>query len=344
MEAVPVRSPVSVWSPNLQGSTLLVGCVITELRSVFLFPQPGEPGEQMARHQLQRGFVASQILLHAAWVILTIRPGYCMIAPMFSRVLLTCSLAAGVMFARDPWIGTWTEDMKKSQPAPADQQISYEQQPDGTIRESRGQGAAAIVTTFRVDGKPYPSAGGDGTTTWVQQDPHTIVSTLHRGGKPVVKRTRVLSPDGKTLTLTIERYVDGKKDTTTTTYMRTSGQGKGQGLLGSWRGTKVVRSTPSAVTFTDQPDGTLRSTNNVGSTFAARFDDKPYPVTGPGILPDITVKLRRKNAQEFQIEYYRNNSVVVTSTVSVQGNTLTLTSRTAGSTAEPSVLVFDRQQ
>jgi hypothetical protein len=136
------------------------------------------------------------------------------------RVSLTISLAlcAGLVLlsaqATNPRIGSWQNNIAKSKydpgPGPKSQTLKIEAAGEGEKVTSETVTADGSKTTTEYtanyDGKPYPikgSATAD-TVALKRVDSHTTERVDSRGGKTVQTFTRVVSKDGKTMTVTIK--------------------------------------------------------------------------------------------------------------------------------------------
>jgi hypothetical protein len=114
--------------------------------------------------------------------------------------------------AKDPLEGTWRLNLDKSSfdpaPGPKGQMRIYAHSGDTEKLTARGVGPDGKPTlvqyTARYDGKDYPitgSAGGDHISLR-RIDDLTTQSTEKRDGKITIVATRIVSRDGKTLTVT----------------------------------------------------------------------------------------------------------------------------------------------
>ena len=131
------------------------------------------------------------------------------------RCLILAALSVSVsLWAADPAIGTWKLNLAKSKyspgPPPKSATITYEAHGDGITRTGQSVGADGHTTslqyTANFDGKDYPVTGSSTADTIALKriDAHTGEATLKKGGKTVSTARRVVSQDGKTLTLTIK--------------------------------------------------------------------------------------------------------------------------------------------
>jgi hypothetical protein len=119
--------------------------------------------------------------------------------------------ARGVGLATDPASGTWELNVRKSTyspgPAPKTQTRTYEWAADRVRYTARGVDAEGkpvlIQYTAKFDGKDYPMTGNpDSDMISLRRiDSSTVESTQKRGGKVVVTATRIVSRDGKVLTV-----------------------------------------------------------------------------------------------------------------------------------------------
>jgi hypothetical protein len=124
--------------------------------------------------------------------------------------------AAAVVAAQsdNPRIGTWHLNVSKSTyspgPAPKSQVLTIEAAGAGekvTSESVSATGAKTVtVYTANYDGKPYPITGSEtaDTVTLKRVDANTSERTDSKGGKAVQTLVRVVSKDGKTMTVTIK--------------------------------------------------------------------------------------------------------------------------------------------
>lgn len=132
-------------------------------------------------------------------------------------VMLVCTLSvafgsAGVAQTTTAELGTWTLNLAKSRfspgPAPKTSAVTF---------SAAGQGVKAVIDgvgpdgakvhweyTANFDGKPYRVTGNpNGDMVVVKRvNATTVESSYTLQGKPTIVNTRVVSADGKTLTVT----------------------------------------------------------------------------------------------------------------------------------------------
>ena len=126
--------------------------------------------------------------------------------------VLTAALgSAGVAQTPNPGLGTWKLNVAKSNyspgPAPKSATVTF---------SAAGQGVKGVIDgvgpdgskvhweyTANFDGKPYPVTGnGDGDMVVAKRVNASIETSYTLKGKPTTVNTRVVSADGKTLTVT----------------------------------------------------------------------------------------------------------------------------------------------
>src|SRR5687767_8954700 len=126
--------------------------------------------------------------------------------------LLVCSPTL-IVAQTDSTIGTWRLNVAKSkyQPGPAavSEMRVYEVAPGGGIkatftRVEAGGMKRTITYTAMYDGKDYPYTGSpDADTIMLKRiDANTVEAVLKKNGKVSLRTRAVISPDGKTRTLT----------------------------------------------------------------------------------------------------------------------------------------------
>ena len=119
----------------------------------------------------------------------------------------------------NPLIGTWILNFAKSKlipgPPPKSQTLTYEAVGQGVKLTVKGMNAEGKPTDYQYtanyDGKDYPVTGNpDWDMTMLKRiDAYKSESTRKKAGKVVATTTRVVSKDGKTLTIT-EKGVNAK--------------------------------------------------------------------------------------------------------------------------------------
>jgi hypothetical protein len=130
----------------------------------------------------------------------------------FTKLFAFGVLVTTALWAADLTLGTWQLNVKKSKflPGPAFQSETriYEEQGDGvkvTIRTVDGKGkqvTSVFITT--PDGQQHAVSGSGGPADSVglrRINEFTAESTLLHAGKEIAKTTRVVSEDGKTMTI-----------------------------------------------------------------------------------------------------------------------------------------------
>lgn len=135
------------------------------------------------------------------------------ISAVVAAALLTAAGAVGSAESSDPLHGTWKLNAAKSQftpgPAPKATSIKYEAAGDGLkviveTESDKGKGHWEYTASF--DGKDYPVTGNpeSDAVSLKRIDKATSQATLKKGGKAITTNTRVVSADGKTLTITVK--------------------------------------------------------------------------------------------------------------------------------------------
>ena len=113
--------------------------------------------------------------------------------------------------AADPVVGSWTLDVAKSKfspgPAPKGATRVYTESANGVSLDGKAVAAdgkeASMHVTYKADGKSYPVSGNPDadSVTPKSVDARTWDFTLTKDGKVVGTVHRVVSADGKTLTV-----------------------------------------------------------------------------------------------------------------------------------------------
>jgi hypothetical protein len=111
----------------------------------------------------------------------------------------------------DPSVGTWKLNVEKSKyspgPGPKSSTITIESAGEESKVTVKGVGAdgspTSINYSYRLDGKDYPITGSpDIDTVALKRNGMAVEGVRKKGGKQVQTYSRVVSKDGKTMTIT----------------------------------------------------------------------------------------------------------------------------------------------
>ena len=125
--------------------------------------------------------------------------------------LFAIALPVAVNAQGDPSIGTWKLNVEKSKfspgPPPKSNMVTIEAKGDQTHVTVKGVSATGSPTSsdysYRFDGKDYPVTGSaDYDTMSLTRKANVIEGVRKKDGKVVQNYKRVISPDGKTMTVT----------------------------------------------------------------------------------------------------------------------------------------------
>ena len=139
-------------------------------------------------------------------------------------------LFGSMLFAGDPFYGTWVLNLSKSKmspPAPKSLIVhlvvdSVNLEVTEVLVNNSGE-SQTIHGKAKFDGKDYPEAGVTYADTFAYQrvDPNTIKSVAKKDGKVVMHETVVVSPDGKSMIATyLSTDASGKQVTTIAVFER----------------------------------------------------------------------------------------------------------------------------
>jgi len=249
----------------------------------------------------------------------------------YARTCALVLLSAAIVAAADaPYFGKWKLNSNKTE---LDSITSIEKLPSGEYHYDQD----GFAYNFKLDGHEYPAPDG-GTSAWKMVDDKTWEVTTRANGK--VSGNFKLSVSGDTLTADISLpQADGKTITAVATSKRISG---GPGFVGKWRSSKLQGDDTWLDLAPDGPDGLKVASPN--SLCVARFDGKPYPMTGPGDPPKQTMAFRKKGAASFEALTYVDGKLFGTDvyTVSADGKVLSDVS-TPVATKKSAKAIFDRQ-
>ena len=128
-------------------------------------------------------------------------------------VVVGLLVTTSALLAADPFVGTWKLNSAKTKyspgPPPKNLTVKYEPTADGVKVTSEGVNAEGkpVATTYTAtyDGKDaaVTGTGAPYDTIAVKRiDPNTVETTTKKDGKVLSKGKRVVSKDGKVLTVT----------------------------------------------------------------------------------------------------------------------------------------------
>jgi len=247
------------------------------------------------------------------------------------QALLLALVSAAIAAPADaPYFGKWKVNSSKSQ---ANQIMTIEKEPSGNFRYEN----AGFTYTFQLDGKEYPAPDGS-TVSFKALNENTWDATIQANGKLSARVKLTLSGDTISVASTIPQ-ADGKEIAQTGTFKRVSG---GPGFMGKWKPTKVDAGDFWIELTPDGSDGLKIAGPN--SLCVAKFDGKPYPMSGSGDGSKQTMSFRKTGATSFEAITYLDGKVFFKDVyaVSADGKVLTDTG-TPAATKKPVKTIFDRQ-
>lgn len=238
---------------------------------------------------------------------------YCMLLALITLC------AATVALAQSPFDGTWKTDLSQTKfsPKPLTFYIS--------------QGWYHCVTcnpTFDVaaDGQDHAVTGQSYDTISVTiVDPHTISIATKKGGQADYEQTRMVSADGKTLTVKSTGHpANGGAATSFEAVAKRSGMAPGgaHATSGEWIIEKATGSDNSLLTTYKMTGDQFTMTSPTGETYTAKFDGADYPATGSHFYN--AVSLKKINANTIEETDKQDGKTVDVSTMTVNGKTMSI--------------------
>src|SRR5580658_1225498 len=158
----------------------------------------------------------------------------------FALTLVLLAASAGAASGADsPFAGTWKLNVEKS--TLAGQTLSYTATATG-FQFSYG---STVKFDFAIDGKDYLVIPGR-TVSWTKSGDNSWDSIYKDGKGTVVSKVhRVLSADGKTMTVVSTAYhADGARAGESDVRARVSG---GAGVAGKWKEVKISRESDTMI-------------------------------------------------------------------------------------------------
>ncbi len=243
--------------------------------------------------------------------------------------------AASFAFAADtPFAGTWKLNLDKSKLIGDTVKFTSA----GETMRITGSGESY---EFKTDGSENKTRFG--TAAWKKIDDKSWEETDKVNGHLDSKTTWTLAGDGKTLTArsTGDKPGGGSFDDTSI-YVRTAGT---QGLAGTWKDKEYKGSSPSLLVMSDIENGLSVEEPDFKLKATGKFDGKPGNVEGPTIPQGASFSLAKTGARSFKMTRTQSGKPfdMSTWTVSEDGKSMTVVSRTAGTTDPPTTEVFEKQ-
>lgn len=171
---------------------------------------------------------------------------------------------------------------------------------------------------------------------------NTIYETTIKNGAGLVARGKwTLTADGTHLTQETTR-TQPQADTNIIEYIRTSGSGTS--LIGVWEPVSSTSSIPESFVVTLSDATTLSVSFRSGVKYTMRPDGQAYDARSDR-FPDTKAIVTGLGGHALQRTTFRGRTAMLEAvwTLSSDGRTLTVTSRTVGSSDEPGVFVYERQ-
>lgn len=154
---------------------------------------------------------------------------------------------------------------------------------------------------------------------------HSIETVVKKGGKVVGKDTDTASDDGNTLTSEWSFVSEAGQTGGGKTVSKRVGPAAGGAnkISGSWQQEKLENASESIMTLTFKAtDDGLSMSNQVGASYAAKFDGKDYPYKGDPGITSVTLKKIDKNTVEETDKRNGKAITVVRISVSDDGKTM----------------------
>jgi hypothetical protein len=198
---------------------------------------------------------------------------------------------------------------------------------------------AGMSYEFKPDGKQYPVPGG-ATASWQKLDPNTWETIIRRNGQVLNKFRQVFHADTMTLTASHTKPGGGIVEESAV-WKRVSG---GSGILGTWQSTEVKAAATGLNIAANGADGLTIEFPDYGTSCAAKFDGKDYPMNGLQEQQHASCSITKSGPSSFKATVKQDGKVIVNHlvTVDVAGTVLT-DDGTAATATEPMKAVYTRQ-
>lgn len=238
----------------------------------------------------------------------------------------------------NPWTGHWVLDKSRSHFTGST--MTYSQGPHGLLHISDG---ANTEYDFGLDGKEYPSAYGR-TTTWTAAGKDAWDQVTKADGKVLTKSHRVLSADGKTMTITYTgTRPDGVAFKEQDVYARAGGT---SGLIGKWRSTKVEENAPESFIISAPSAGVMRyEVPEQKAATEGATDGTDLPLNGPDLPAGMTIGFKPEGSAKmhYTIKINGKPDSYGIETLAADRKSFTDVSWNAGKDSEKQTAVYIKQ-
>lgn len=256
----------------------------------------------------------------------------------FGFALILLAASAGCALAADsPFAGTWKLNIEKSKFT--GDTFTY----SATATGFHFSNGATIEYDFAADGKDYPVIA-DRTVSWTKAGDNAWDSVVKDGSGTVLSKAhRVLSADGKKLTVSYTTYKpDGSTEDGSDEYVRVSG---GPGLAGKWKDVKAKVAESSFTIAVPSPGQVAIEYPDYKQTVTGPTDGTPIPVKGPRIPDGVFRSYKAAGPDKWETTLTLKDKALSkgTLTISSGGKVLTEVSWIPGKESEKEVEVYDKQ-
>jgi hypothetical protein len=239
------------------------------------------------------------------------------------------------------FVGTWMQNPALSR-GTISKELTYtfDQEADGFITIVRGR--IQLRDRIRFDGNDYPTPDVVGrTTSWTRVGDTVYQTTIKNGGVLTATGRWTLSGDGRRLTQETTR-TEPQATTNTIEYIRTAGSGNS--LIGAWEPVSSRSSMPESFVVTLSDVTSLFVSFRSGVSYTMRPDGQEYEARSDA-FPDMKAVVKGLGSGSLQRTTFRGRSPMLEAvwTLSSDRQKLIVTSRAPGSSAEPAVFVYEKQ-
>ena len=249
---------------------------------------------------------------------------------------LAAALTIPALAGSASWNGTWKLNLAKSQMT--GDSFTYSMNPNGTIHYTNG---GTVAYNFACDGKDYTQIA-DYTTACKKVSATVYEGTDKQNGKVLSTWRRVLSADGKSMTITSTgMQPDGKTYTDVNTYERVSGT---SGLAGEWKNVKATSNVAGTLTIALSGNTITLGYPAYKQSVTAKLDGSDAQLTGPTLPSGVMVSFKPMGSQQLSMVTKYKGKIFSedTYTLSADGKTITDVTTTPGQSGKQTY-VYEKQ-
>lgn len=224
-------------------------------------------------------------------------------------------LLPAIVFAQGPFDGTWKTNLSESKQSQKPYVYSVN---NGTYDCD----TCAPKVHVKTDGQDQPVTGQTYDTLAVEVvDANTVQMTTKKAGKTMSDQIRKVSPDGKTMTISMTNHpADGSEPFKAEVHLEriSAGATGSNATSGTWRYQNLAEDAVGITTTWKGSGDGISMSSPTGVNWEAKVDGKEYPVMG--VYGNETVSVKKLGDHGIEVTYTRDGKIVNVDKVTVSSD------------------------